>query len=402
MADSERERYTRLVLMAAVGVVLAVLPSAGGQLRPDPTALASVPPELVDRLRADPFTYFRFVNRRWTARVCEIFADVRDLPTIRLHGDAHVEQYALTKDAWGLVDFDDSARGPAFVDLVRYLGSIELAVRERGWQTHRDALWDRFLDGYRRGLATPEYRPPEPGIVRRLRPPTVMSRAAFLAWTEKQMLPMDETRSRAVVIGMAALQKVVQAQRPGLAPGYFTVVRAGWLRVGVGSAGTRKVLIRVQGPTADPEDDVVLEVKEVVNLVGVSCLESQATPPAVRIIDGTRQLGRLKFDILAMGPSQLIPAAADRAEHWLDWWVSNWEPTYREVRLRDFQSTDDLTAIVFDSGVQLGAGVRRDDAVRRQVLAAVARLDGRLKKDTATLVDELIAGWQELRAMNGR
>ena len=41
--------------------------------------------------------------------------------------DAHVEQFAFTRDAWGLGDFDDSACGPSFIDIVRFLGSIELA-----------------------------------------------------------------------------------------------------------------------------------------------------------------------------------------------------------------------------------------------------------------------------------
>ena len=39
--------------------------------------------------------------------------DLEGLPVVRLHGDAHVEQFAFTNDAWGLDDFDDSARGPA-------------------------------------------------------------------------------------------------------------------------------------------------------------------------------------------------------------------------------------------------------------------------------------------------
>src|SRR4051812_16816266 len=87
---------------------------AGVQLRLHPDAAASAAPELLDRLRADPFTYFRFVNRAWTERVCQLFADVHP-PMVRLHGDAHVEQFALTKDAWGLDDFDDSIRGPTFI-----------------------------------------------------------------------------------------------------------------------------------------------------------------------------------------------------------------------------------------------------------------------------------------------
>jgi hypothetical protein len=44
---------------------------------------------------------------------------------VRLHGDAHIGQFAVTADEWGLGDFDDSTRGPAFVDIVRFLGSID-------------------------------------------------------------------------------------------------------------------------------------------------------------------------------------------------------------------------------------------------------------------------------------
>ena len=106
------------ICFAVVGVSPALC-----QLRPEPGTLDHAPPALVDSLRSNAFAYFRFINRPWTARVCEVFADdVRDLPTVRLHGDAHIEQFALTSDAWGLDDFDDTARGPALVDIVRMLG----------------------------------------------------------------------------------------------------------------------------------------------------------------------------------------------------------------------------------------------------------------------------------------
>jgi len=127
-------------VLAAVCFVFVALKSAGarGPLRPDPTALKGAPVDLIDRLRGDPFSYFRFINRAWTTRVCELFADTPDMPVVRLHGDAHVEQFALTKDAWGLDDFDDSARGPAVIDVVRFLGSIDLATRQLGWMRDRD------------------------------------------------------------------------------------------------------------------------------------------------------------------------------------------------------------------------------------------------------------------------
>ena len=385
----------RLVL-AIVCIVLTARSSARGQIRPLPGTLAGASTELVDRLRADPFTYFRFVNRAWSARVCEVFADVPDLPIVRLHGDAHVEQFAVTKNAWGLDDFDDSARGPEFIDIVRYLGSIDLASRQRGWTPDRDATWDRFFDGYRAGLSNPNYRPPESDIVRQLRAQAPLTRAAFLAWGETQMQPMEDVTSKAVVAGMEAFERFVRRERPDLAPGYFIVKRAGWLRLGIGSALTRKVLIRVQGPTIDDEDDELLEAKEVTNLDGVRCLEGPTSPPALRIVNGVRQLSRLKHDILAIGPTLLIPAAAHRAEHWLDWWVSSWEPTYREVHLSDLRSVKDLADIAYDSGVQLGAGESADVSVSKRALLSVDKLERRLRKETSAIVEELLAGWREL------
>ncbi|HMF95522.1 MAG TPA: DUF2252 family protein, partial [Vicinamibacterales bacterium] len=296
-----------------------------------------------------------------------------------------------------LDDFDDSARGPLFVDIVRFLGSIDLAARQRGWSRDRDALWNRFLEGYRRGLSTPGYRPSEPDIVRQLRRRTSVTRAAFLEWAEGQMRPMDRATSMSVVAGMEAFERFVRRERTDLAPGYFAVVRAGWLNIGIGSAATRKVLIRVQGPTADPEDDEVLEAKEVTNLGGLSCLEGPTAPPALRIVDGARQLGRVKHDILAVGPTLLIAAAADRSEHWLDWWVNSWEPSYHEIRVKELRSARDLAAIAYDAGVQLSAGEPRDITVRRQVQSSVMRLEGRLKSETSAIVEELLAGWRELR-----
>ena len=387
-------RFVCRLVLAAVCLALTVPSPARAQLRPNRTALADAPADLVNRLRADPFTYFRFINRAWTTRVCEILADVPDPAIVRLHGDAHVEQFALTRDAWGLDDFDDSARGPAFVDIVRFLGSLDLATRQRGWARSRDPLWDRFFEGYRRSLSNPSYRPPEPDLVRQLRKQAPLTRAAYLAWGEQQMQPMADDTVKSVVDGMVAFERFVRSERPDIAAGYFAVTRAGWLRLGVGSAAARKVLIRVQGPTTDPEDDELMEAKEVANLNGVGCLESSSTPQALRVVDGTRQLGRLKHNILAVGPTLLIPAAADRAERWIDWWISNWEPSYREVRISDLRSVDDLADIAFDAGVQLGAGTLV--SVRSQTLSSLMRLESRLRRVTDTMIAELIAGWREL------
>lgn len=387
--------------MRSFGIALAIVcgifysPSlAQRPLRPHPQVLASAPIELIDRLRADPFTYFRFINRAWTERVCDVFADLTSPTIVRLHGDAHVEQFALTQDAFGLDDFDDSTRGPAFIDVVRFLGSLDLAARQRGWSEARDRIWSRFFDGYREGLSNPEFRPREPDIVVTLRRQAPAARSAYLEWGERQMQPLDDARSKAIASAMESFERVMRGERPDLAPGYFTVKRAGWLRMGVGSATVTKILMRVAGPTADPGDDVLLEGKEVVSLEGVSCLEPPTTPPAIRVIAGARQLGRLQHNILAVAPTLLLPAASDRAEHWLEWWICSWEPTYREVHLNDLRSTDDLAEIAFASGWQLGVG--KVPAIKSQELSSNTRLESRLRKETAQMIEELLAGWREL------
>jgi hypothetical protein len=399
----------RQILRNAGQVVLAtacialMAGSAPIPLRPNPAILANAPPELLEQLRADPFTYFRFINRAWIERVCEMFADVSDAPIVRLHGDAHIEQFAVQRRAWGLDDFDDYAHGPFFIDVVRYLGSLDLATRELGRTRDRDAVWSRFLEGYRRGLSDSTYRAPEPRIVRRLLAQAPATHAAFLAWGESLMQPMDATMSQSVLGGLETLASFIRRDRPDLAPEYFAVVRMGWLRMGVGSSALRKVLIRVQGPTPSADDDVLLEAKEAANLDGLGCLETSTVTPAARIIDAEQQLGRLKHEILAVGPRLLIPATrlldeADRRNELLDWWISSWEPTYRELHVHDLQSVEDLADIAFDSGVQLGAGEPPDAASRKQVLSSVVRLDRRIRSQTETIVGELLAAWRELPA----
>ena len=389
--------------LAALAFALTGEARGSEPLRAAPESLARATPELIERLRADPFDYFRFVNRVWSARVCDVFAsDIRDLPVVRLHGDAHVEQFAIAQDAWGLDDFDDSARGPAVIDIARFLGSIDLVARQRSWAKERDKLFDRFVEGYKRGLAEPAYLPPPPDIVRRLRTQAPPTRAAFLAWGETKMQPMADASMKAVVAGMEVVARIMQGERPDLVPGYFCVLRAGWLQSGVGSAVSQKILIRVQGPSDDPADDELLEAKKIEDLLGLGCLKTPTVQPALRIIDGTKQLGRLKHSILVAGPELFIPEVMARGQRLQDWWIRSLDPSYRQVSLTDLQSVGDLAAISYDSGVQLGAGRLQDQTVplsgydRKRLLGATARLEKRYRQEASRLVDDLLRGWREL------
>ena len=121
------------------------------------------------------------------------------------------------------------------------------------------------------------------------------------------MQPMADATLKSVNESMDAFDRFIRPQRPISQRGTLPWLRAGWLRVGVGSAAIRKVLIPVQGPSEDPEDDVLIEAKEVANLDGLACLEDSMTPQAIRVIAGARQLGRIQHDILAVGPTLLDP-----------------------------------------------------------------------------------------------
>jgi hypothetical protein len=398
-------RAPLLAFVTTVAVIAATVETVEGQIRADPDMLALVPAELLAELKNDPFDYFRFVNRPWIARVCEIVhSEFATLPVVQLHGDAHVEQFAVSADAWGLEDFDDSARGPAVVDIVRFLGSVELVLQQRGWTRHRAALFDRFFAGYRRGLSEPGYQPPTPDLVRHLRADAPASRTAFLAWAETKMEPMADGSIKAVVTGMDTFSLLMRKERPELAPDYFRVVRAGWLRMGVGSAVSKKVLIRIQGSTPDPGDDELLEVKSVGFLGGLSCLDVPRAATVIRIIDGTRLLGRMKPTILAAGPDLRLPDVVVREDQLGSWWIHSWDPTYRELHTTDLKSVVDLDAIVFDAGVQLGGGSLQEKngaegvAARKQAWTSIGAQQARLRKTALALVAELLRGWQELRA----
>ena len=409
MSANPPKEMTQKCLVSGLWTIILVLigvSPARAQIRPEPTAIGLAPREVVGRLRADPYAYFRFVNRPWIARVCEEFADeVRELPIVRLHGDAHVEQFGVTSESWGLDDFDDSEQGSALIDIVRFLGSVDLVVRQRGWMSERDALFNRFFAGYREGLTDPQLQPPPPTIVNRLRAGTSRSRPEFLSWGEGLMRPMEAAALEAVVAGLRAVEPLVAAQRPELPPGYLTVIRAGWLQMGVGSAVVPKILIRVQGASSAPDDDILVEAKESRNLDGLRCRETPpSVQPTLRVVLGATQLGRLKPNILVAGPALVIPELVARGKELRQWWLRSWDPSYRELHLADLRSARDLAALGYDAGVQLGAGgmkevpggARSDD--RRRLLASLKQIEPRIRERTGRLVDDLLKGWNEFRA----
>jgi len=215
------------------------------------------------------------------------------------------------------------------------------------------------------------------------------------------MQPLDDASMKAVAAGIEAFAQLMLRERPDLGPEYFRVVRAGSIQRGVGSAVTPKIMIRVRGPSDDPADDELLESKKIGDLGGLSCLKTPMVNPTLRIIDGSKQLGRLKHNILAAGPELMVPEVMARGERLQDWWIRSVDPSYSQVRLTDLRSVGDLAAISYDAGVQLGAGRLHDRTVllsaydRKRLLAATGKLEKRYRQEATKLVDDLLQGWRE-------
>ena len=93
-----------------------------------------------------------------------------------------------------------------------------------------------------------------------------------------------------------------------------------------------------------------------------------------------------------------MPEVAARGQGLRDWWIRNLDPSYRQIRLSDIASVDDLAAIAYDAGVQLGAAGSEElttpqgSSERKHILAAQDRLEKRNSKAASKLVDGMLRG----------
>lgn len=354
-------------------------------------------PELLERILETPHGYFRFINIPFSQRVCDLFADrlaslsseeVRAFQ-LNLHGDAHLEQYAVTELGRGLTDFDDSSQGPPFLDLMRFVVSLRLASRANGWdQLTEEGLVRTFLDAYRSALADPTIKSPEPSVAARLRESFGRDTTVYLEWAESLMEPVPaevESELRTALVGFG---DVMAREHPEVRRDYFTPVRVGYLKLGVGSALDTKFLVRVRGPSDDPGDDDVIEVKHVRDLTGISCIQTPDDDP-LRVLLSQARISYEPF-------------------HWLgyvrlrqgNFWTHGWVRHYAELDVdRSFRTPEELAEVAQDVGVQLGIGHAKlaaapfDLLIRRQVLRQLDAHPGELERLSSELTQDLVASW---------
>lgn len=364
-----------------------------------PTPQITANAELRKRLEATPHGYYRFINRAFAQAVCVQYRDVLpELPTVNLHGDAHLEQYAITTVGRGLEDFDDSVVGPLILDVMRFAVSIELACAEHAWSGDACTGMDAFLAGYRTGLDDPSVSAQPPDLVARAHASFDPDRIAALARAEALMQPLGADRAL-FHEGPAAYVDAMVAARPDLPRAFFVIKTRGRLQTGVGSALDEKFLFRIEGASERPDDDLILEAKPVRDLDGIECLTQAHTGDADRIVAGQARIAYRPYDYAAT--VALHPALGH--EQAALYWVHEWVDHYREVSIgAELATPDDLAQVAKDVGVQLGLGHPKgmDDpeALRSAVTRALDELEPRIRKDAAALAEQTHAAWLQFGA----
>ena len=335
-------------------------------------------PEFFSSLADDPFRFYRFVNVAFSDAVCVHFEEsLAQMPTVNLHGDAHIEQYAVTTAGRGMADYDDSSTGPAILDLMRFAVSLRLAANAAGLEDDGDAAVDSFLSGYRAALEDQTFEADEPEICTAMRDTFAYDRGPFLESATGLMTPLESSEQEELRAAFASYGERLAAVIPEFDdPSRFEIVSMGGLDIGIGSRLDQKFLIRAQGATQDPLDDPIIEFKEVRDLSGIRCVQGASGGGAFRVLMGLTRIAQDTDPYLAA-----VPMAADGVFGERSFWARSWFDHYREMDVREsFATSAALEQVAFDVGVQLGIG---------HVLHIAAPLDAQLRQEQLTVVTNL-------------
>jgi len=352
-------------------------------------------PLLLERVQSGPHGYFRFINLQFSEEVCRRFrTSFEGTPPLNLHGDAHLEQYAVTDLGRGLTDFDDSSMGPAILDILRFGVSLRLACQAHGWLEDAGELFDAFLLGYREALNNPNARAKEPAVAQRIRSGFKEDKQEFFKWVESQMLPISNSAQDSLYKAMQQYIDAMMADNPKLKRNYFQLQQAGYLQMGIGSALDIKYLVRIRGASDDPLDDVVLEIKEVRDISGISCIIRTQKSDPFRVLLGQARI--------AYEPFKHLGYFRFRG---LTFWVHSWVQNYKEVKIgKSFKTEAELAEVAYDVGLQLGLGHTRhiaspfDAQLKRSQLKLLSVTEPRIKRNCIELANLTIDAWRSFRA----
>jgi hypothetical protein len=351
---------------------------------------------LLEKLDATAFRYFRMLAREFAARTCFEFRDLRwRLPSVAVHGDAHLEQFVITGHSYGLEDFDAAGFGPSVVDLVRYATSLRIACRDATWACNGDEAVELYLEAYHEAL---DHRVDRvaPTIVARLRSDVVERPYAWLERAVSQVRPIPADGEATFRKGWARFIQLMRDTRPDRPESFYDIVRVGSVEIGVGSALEPKTLIRIAGPTSAAEDDLILEARISAMPTGYECVAQATSGGSLQVLMFTALLGPRLPDVFGFLPREGQREAPE-------YWVQSWDPGYREVAASEVTSQAELNELAVDAARQLAGHfwTTFPEPLRGQQrfaqLRAFEMTHVRARNLSRILAEETVREWQRFR-----
>jgi uncharacterized protein (DUF2252 family) len=286
-------------------------------------------------------------------------------------------------------DYDDASVGPAAVDLVRMGTSTLLAARQHALSPEdTEKLLAELFRGYGEGLKNKLLPKQSPPFAAALNAKFSKDRKGFLDYAEKSILAPDEAEEK---LARAKLDEYVGGlKQAGIAPknGFFKVKKVGRLKLGIGSALTKKFLVRLEGPSANAEDDVVVEIKEVADLSHVPCVQGVA--------GGAAAARAAEQKLAPAGKKLLEPALLTDGRFWVNEWLSN----YQEARIKKLTHAD-LSPLVYEAGLMLGLEHTKPlpdgPPPKPESLAPSQQEMAELAKTMRELADSSTRGWERFK-----
>jgi hypothetical protein len=110
-----------------------------------------------EKMAKDAFQFLRATYWRWAETIQKTCPELKRGPQVLAVGDIHIENFGTWRDAegrlvWGVNDFDEAARMPYAIDIVRLATSAALAGASG---ITRPAICDAIIAGYQQGLRDP-------------------------------------------------------------------------------------------------------------------------------------------------------------------------------------------------------------------------------------------------------
>ncbi len=351
-------------------------------------------PAIKEKLRSNVYHYFRYVNHQFSQAVCKNFAEaLQQIPWVNLHGDAHLEQYAVTDSGCGLTDFDDAATGPPIIDWMRFAVSIRLTCQMLHWEADADSLIQIFLKGYAVALDHENLNRTELPIVKSIRSEFKFEPESYFNGIHQLMLPIRAAEQDSLIQAMQDYFHYQFQKNTNLPPTYFNIVKCGASQMGVGSARDQKYLMQVTGKSTELNDDVILELKEVKDLAGIDCIQQQPVFNPLRILMAESRIADKPFTHLGYFKFR------DKY-----FWVHAWGRLYKELKVtQSFKSVNDMKGVVFEAGIQLGKGHVKfiasphDDLLRQELLQTLKKHQVEIKTASTQYAKMYFDAWNQFR-----